>query len=135
MQKGLSRKWSYSGLETMFRIYLMYYVDFYSLFNNSEKGWEEILKEATESPPVPSLFAPRIYFIRWLGIAKKEGSTAELHNWLFPFLKFLDGSSKDLTQHAILDYLKKLDSENGHGKCPLLEELNYEHRNGARYWF
>ena len=37
MQKRLERKWSFSGLATMLRIALMYYVDFYSLFNNPEK--------------------------------------------------------------------------------------------------
>ena len=30
MQKGLKRQWSFSGLATMVRINLMYYVDFYS---------------------------------------------------------------------------------------------------------
>lgn len=34
----------------------MYYVDFYSLFNNPEKGWEIILSEASGTPPEPSLF-------------------------------------------------------------------------------
>lgn len=43
MQKGLKRQWSFSGLATMVRITLMYYVDFYSLFNNPEKDWEIIL--------------------------------------------------------------------------------------------
>lgn len=33
MRKGLRRQWSFSGLATMVRITLMYYVDFYSLFN------------------------------------------------------------------------------------------------------
>ena len=56
MQKGLTRKWSFSGLATMVRITLMYYVDFYSLFNNPEKEWEIILSETSESPPGPSLF-------------------------------------------------------------------------------
>jgi IS4 transposase len=37
MKKGLIRSWSFSGLATMIRITLMYYVDFYSLFYNSEK--------------------------------------------------------------------------------------------------
>lgn len=37
MQKRLERHWSFSGLTTMMRITLMYYVDFYILFNNSEK--------------------------------------------------------------------------------------------------
>ena len=34
----------------------MYYVDFYSLFNNPEKDWATYLKEASDSPPEPSLF-------------------------------------------------------------------------------
>lgn len=56
MQKGLKRKWSFSGLATMVRITLMYYVDFYSLFNNPEKEWEIILSKASNAPPEPSLF-------------------------------------------------------------------------------
>lgn len=56
MQKGLTRKWSFSGLATMVRITMMYYVDFFSLFNNPEKEWEIILSEAPEAPPEPSLF-------------------------------------------------------------------------------
>lgn len=56
MQKGLTRQWSFSGLATMVRITLMYYVDFHSLFNNPEKEWEIILAKASESPPEPSLF-------------------------------------------------------------------------------
>ena len=56
MRKGLARSWSFSGLATMVRITLMYYVDFYSLFNYPEKDWEAYLKEKAESPPEPSLF-------------------------------------------------------------------------------
>lgn len=56
MQKGLKRKWSFSGLATMLRITLMYYVDFYSLFNNPEKDWEIILAEASDAPPEPTFF-------------------------------------------------------------------------------
>ena len=56
MQKGLTRKWSFSGLATMIRITLMYYLDFYSLFNNPEKDWDMILAEASGAPPEPSLF-------------------------------------------------------------------------------
>jgi hypothetical protein len=33
MQKNLTRSWSFSDLATMVRITLMYYVDFYSLFD------------------------------------------------------------------------------------------------------
>lgn len=56
MQKRLTRRWSFSGLATMVRITLMYYVDFCSLFNNPEKDWEIILSEASGAPPEPSLF-------------------------------------------------------------------------------
>ena len=56
MQKGVKRQWSFSGLATMVRITMMYYVDFYSLFNNPEKEWEIILSGASDAPPEPSLF-------------------------------------------------------------------------------
>ena len=56
MQKGLRRKWSFSGLATMVRITLMYYVDFRSLFNNPEKDWEMMLERTSDPPPEPSLF-------------------------------------------------------------------------------
>lgn len=56
MQKGLKRQWSFSGLATMVRITLMYYLDFHSLFNNPEKDWEKILSMASSAPPEPSLF-------------------------------------------------------------------------------
>lgn len=56
MQKGLKRRWSFSGLATMVRITLMYYIDIQSLFNNPEKEWEIILAEASGAPPEPSLF-------------------------------------------------------------------------------
>ena len=56
MHKRLTRKWSFSGLATMVRITLMYYVDFLSLFNNPEKEWEIILSEVSGAPPEPSLF-------------------------------------------------------------------------------
>ena len=56
MQRGLTRSWSFSGLATMVRINLMYYVDFYSLFNHPEKDWEAILESASGLPPQPSLF-------------------------------------------------------------------------------
>ena len=56
MQKGLKRQWSFSGLTTMVRITLMYYVDFYSLFNNPEKEWDIILSKAFDAPSEPSLF-------------------------------------------------------------------------------
>ena len=56
MKKRLTRSWSFSGLATMVRITLMYYVDFYSLFNHPEKDWEILLKVRADAPPIPSLF-------------------------------------------------------------------------------
>ena len=56
MRKGLKRSWSFSGLATMVRITLMYYVDFYSLFKNPEKDWQMLLEQPPEAPPEPSLF-------------------------------------------------------------------------------
>ena len=56
MQGRLKRRWSFSGLATMMRIALMYYVNFYSLFNNPEKDWEEMLNSIDKPPPKPTLF-------------------------------------------------------------------------------
>ena len=56
MQKELARSWNFSRLATMVRITLMYYVDFYSLFNQPERDWECILEAASESPHQTSLF-------------------------------------------------------------------------------
>lgn len=56
MRSRLTRSWSFSGLATMVRITLMYYVDFYSLFNHPEKDWEAGLNEVAERPQMPSLF-------------------------------------------------------------------------------
>lgn len=56
MKKRLTRSWSFSGLATMVRITLMYYVDFYSLFNHPEKEWQILLKARADAPLIPSLF-------------------------------------------------------------------------------
>lgn len=56
MQKRLKRPWSFSGLATMIRITLMYYVDFYSLFNNPEKDWENMVISDEKPPPQLTLF-------------------------------------------------------------------------------
>lgn len=57
MKSRLTRKWSFSGLATMVRIALMYYVDFYSLFNNPEKDWSEHLRNSEKPPAQLALFA------------------------------------------------------------------------------
>lgn len=56
MQKRLKRPWSFSGLATMIRITLMYYVDFYSLFNNPEKDRESMVILDENPPPQLTLF-------------------------------------------------------------------------------
>ena len=56
LKRGLTRSWSFSGLATMVRIVLMYYVDFYSLFNHPEKDWKMLLNQSSKSPPIASLF-------------------------------------------------------------------------------
>jgi hypothetical protein len=56
MQRGLTRSWSFSGLATMVRIILMYYIDFYSFFNHPEKDWEKLLEVAHPPQEEPSLF-------------------------------------------------------------------------------
>lgn len=51
LQKRLTHPWSFSGLATTVRITLMNYVDFYSLFNNPEKDWENLVI-LDKSPPL-----------------------------------------------------------------------------------
>lgn len=55
MKRQLKKSWSFSGLATLVRIVLMYYVDFYSLFEHPESDWEAIF-EQKEAPTQPSLF-------------------------------------------------------------------------------
>lgn len=94
MQKGLKRQWSFFGLATMVRITLMYYVDFYSRFNNPEKEWEIILSEASGPPHIPSLFD-------WEGLKYwKEGSNAETQRSSHTLLGFFE-----FYRTAIIKYL------------------------------
>jgi len=56
MQKRIKRTWSFSGLATMYRIMLMYYVNPYSFFEAPEKDWLKLLEETETSPPEPTFF-------------------------------------------------------------------------------
>ena len=56
MERGLKRSWSFSVFATMGRITLMYYVDFYNLFNQPQKDWERCVEEAASDPPPMPLF-------------------------------------------------------------------------------
>ena len=46
IQKRVKRTWSFSGLATMVRIMLMYYVNCYTFLENPEKDWAMMLEEA-----------------------------------------------------------------------------------------
>ena len=56
LQKRIKRPWSFSGLATMVRIMLMYYVNCYTFFEKPEKDWLAILESHELSPPEPMLF-------------------------------------------------------------------------------
>lgn len=62
MQKRIRRSWSFSGLATMVRIMLMYYVNFYSFFEEPDKDWLKVLNEMQAKPPEPTLFDSGAYF-------------------------------------------------------------------------
>ena len=51
LQCSLQRSWSFSGLATIVRITLMYYINMEKLFNNPYKDLEKMLAESLESPP------------------------------------------------------------------------------------
>lgn len=51
LQKGVSRPWSFSGLATIDRIMLMYYIDVRGFLEHPEKDWEEALMAIMENPP------------------------------------------------------------------------------------
>lgn len=51
LQCTLTRRWSFSGLATMARIVLMYYLNLENFFNNPEADLKRMLVEATNPPP------------------------------------------------------------------------------------
>lgn len=53
LQKRIKRKWSFSGLATMVRIMLMYYVNLYTFLEEPEKDWGKLLMEAESDPNPP----------------------------------------------------------------------------------
>ena len=56
IKKRIKRSWSFSGLASMVRIMLMYYVNCYTFLEEPEKDWAKMIQEAKEIPPEPSLF-------------------------------------------------------------------------------
>jgi len=51
LQSSLQRSWSFSGLATIVRITLMYYINMEKLLNNPYKDLKKMLVESLESPP------------------------------------------------------------------------------------
>lgn len=52
LQSSLTRAWSFSGLATMVRIVMMYYINLESFFNQPDADLKKMLAEASESPPL-----------------------------------------------------------------------------------
>lgn len=53
LQKRIKRKWSFSGLATMVRIMLMYYVNLFTFLEEPEKDWAKLISEAEQDPNPP----------------------------------------------------------------------------------
>jgi len=51
IQKRIKRSWSFSGMATMVRIMLMYYVNLYTFLELPERDWELIIAESEKPPP------------------------------------------------------------------------------------
>ena len=51
LQSSLSRTWSFSGLATMVRIVMMYYLNMETFFNQPDADLKIMLADAAESPP------------------------------------------------------------------------------------
>lgn len=57
IQKRVKNKtWSFSGLATIIRITLMYYINCYTFLEEPEKDWNKLLEEENAPPSLPSLF-------------------------------------------------------------------------------
>ncbi len=51
LQSTLKRRWSFSGLATIIRIVLMYYLNLEKFLNQPDADLKIMLAEASESPP------------------------------------------------------------------------------------
>ena len=56
IQKRIKRNWSFSGLATMVRIMVMYYMNCHTFFEEPEKDWAKIHEKPEEVPKLPTLF-------------------------------------------------------------------------------
>ena len=53
---SVRRSWSFSGLATMIRILMMYYVNYKSILEYPERDWDVMIEEVIRPPNHPSLF-------------------------------------------------------------------------------
>jgi hypothetical protein len=53
---SVRKSWSFSGLATMIRILMMYYVNYKSILEYPEKDWDVMIEEVIRPPNHPSLF-------------------------------------------------------------------------------
>ncbi len=51
LQRRLTRPWNLSGLATMVRIVLMYYINMDTFFERPDKNLKLLLKQTAEKPP------------------------------------------------------------------------------------
>ena len=51
LQDRLEKPWSFSGLATMVRIVLMYYINLNTFFENPDRDLKKLIAEAAKSPP------------------------------------------------------------------------------------
>jgi hypothetical protein len=51
LQCSLERSWSFSGLATMVRIFLMYYLNLHTFLNQPDADLKIMLELAAEAPP------------------------------------------------------------------------------------
>ena len=56
LQISLKRSWSFSGLASIIRIILMYYLNLESFLNDPESDLRRMIEKAREAPPEPSIF-------------------------------------------------------------------------------
>ena len=57
VQKRVKRRtWSFSGLATMIRITLMYYINCYSFLSDPDRDWEKLIEQPKDPPIQLSLF-------------------------------------------------------------------------------
>ena len=61
LQRSLKHSWSFSGLASIIRIILMYYLNLESVNNDPESDLRRMIEKAQDTPPEPSIFDCQIY--------------------------------------------------------------------------